>query len=109
MAAFPIMRRYMRRLFPRSTESKAPSIYRPLSTERPEIRLLTLYPGVGNQTIEGSLHHVFLDDIEEPRYETVSCLLMTLAEDKLSFLSRKHTLDSVPILDRYPTAGAMHR
>lgn len=48
------------------------TIYRPLSTDRVEIRLLTLHPGSREDAVQGTLHHVFLDGDEKPKYESIS-------------------------------------
>jgi hypothetical protein len=46
--------------------------WQPLDKARQEIRVLYLQPGVGDAPLNGQLRHVFLDDSDKPRYETIS-------------------------------------
>ena len=48
------------------------SLYKLLSIERSEIRLLTVSPGSGCELLRCRLHQAFLDDTPRPTYETIS-------------------------------------
>jgi hypothetical protein len=55
-----------------AAETAAEYLYRPLDTDRREIRLLTLEPGRGEEVIRCTLSHAFIDRDPIPHYETVS-------------------------------------